>query len=182
MLLMSLQGLLANVRPDLLRAQPHPNIHLQTPQWRWLVQQCLQRAGLLFNDWHCGFSFWAPHRAGPQKRSKFSQLSSREFCQYVLIEKLHCCLALFVFFTRVIKKSFMLCQSIQCQYYFSHRFSGGPADWWWQETRSSFSPSLAFLSCLEAEMILAGNSGRGGLQTVYRKNKRWTDGLMNSEK
>lgn len=68
-----LQGILAAVCPDFLRTKPHPDLHIQTPQWwHWLLQQCLQRAGLLLNNWHCGVSFWASHCASPHYHSKYS--------------------------------------------------------------------------------------------------------------
>ena len=82
-----LQGILAAVCPDFLRTKPHPDLHIQTPQWwHWLLQQCLQRARLLLNNWYCGVSFWASHCASPHYHSKFSLHMWKYFVDFHLVK------------------------------------------------------------------------------------------------
>ena len=69
---MFLQGILAAICPVLLHIEPHPDLHIQTPQRWWFLQQRMQRAGLLPNNWHCGIFFWASHCASPDHHGEFS--------------------------------------------------------------------------------------------------------------
>lgn len=67
-----LQGILAAFCADFLHFESHPNLHIQTPQrWRFL-QQCMQGAGLLFNNGHRGVVLRAPHCLGPKWNREFS--------------------------------------------------------------------------------------------------------------
>lgn len=181
-----LQGILAAVCPDFLRIKPHPDLHIQTPQWwHWLLQQRMQRVGLLFNNWHCGIIFWASHCASPQYHSKFS-LPMWIPMSYVGIFVLHCILrdaqcasCAFVKANRRLW-NYLGQKTDSVSIFFSYRLSGVPAAWSWQEMLSSSSPSLAFLLCLEEGTISAGSSGRVPVDSGQREREmdRWMDGWV----
>ena len=66
-----LQGVLASLRPVLLRAVSHPHLHSQkNDRWLRCCQQCMQRAGILLYHWDCGLCIWDAPCTGPKKRSE----------------------------------------------------------------------------------------------------------------